>query len=79
MILRTTDAGATWTKQLDGKEAANLLVMSDDQLTLTGYAGTFIAIESTEPETEPPRVNAIWPPLGDHDGSMLIDLLRVTE
>lgn len=45
-------------------KAANLLVMSDDQLTLTGYAGTFIAVESTEPDTQPPRVNAIWPPPG---------------
>lgn len=45
-------------------KAANLLVLSDDQLTLTGYAGTFIAVESTMPDTTPPRVNAIWPPDG---------------
>jgi hypothetical protein len=38
--------------------------MSDDQLTLMGYAGTFIAVESTSPDTIAPRVNGIWPPDG---------------
>lgn len=42
-------------------KAANLLVLSDDQLTLMGYAGSFIAVESTSPDTTPPRVNGIWP------------------
>lgn len=45
-------------------KAANLLVMSDDQLTATGYAGSFIAVESSSPDTVPPRVNGIWPPEG---------------
>jgi hypothetical protein len=45
-------------------KAANLLVLSDDQQTLTGYAGTFIAVESTSPDTMPPRVNGIWPANG---------------
>jgi hypothetical protein len=45
-------------------KAANLLVLSDDQQTLMGYAGSFIAVESTAPDTVPPRVNAIWPPDG---------------
>jgi hypothetical protein len=45
-------------------KVANLLVLSDDQLTLMGYAGSFIAVESTEPDTMAPRVNGIWPPDG---------------
>lgn len=45
-------------------KVGNLLVLSDDQLTLMGYAGSFIAVESTMPDTVPPRVNAIWPPDG---------------
>jgi hypothetical protein len=45
-------------------KAANLLVMSDDQLTIMGYAGSFIAVESTLPDTIAPRVNGIWPPDG---------------
>jgi hypothetical protein len=45
-------------------KVANLLVLSDDQLTLMGYAGSFIAVESTSPDTMPPRVNGIWPPDG---------------
>lgn len=45
-------------------KAANLLVLSDDQLTIMGYAGSFIAVESTSPDTQAPRVNGIWPPDG---------------
>ncbi len=45
-------------------KVGNLLVLSDDQLTLMGHAGTFIAVESTEPDTTPPRVVTIWPPDG---------------
>jgi hypothetical protein len=48
-------------------KVANLLVLSDDQLTVTGYAGSFIAVESALPDTKPPRVNAIWP----KDGMMV--------
>jgi len=42
----------------------NLLVLSDDQLTPEGYAGTFIAVETSAPDVTPPVVNAIWPPEG---------------
>ena len=45
-------------------KVGNLLVLSDDQLTLMGFAGSFIAVESTSPDTTPPRVNGIWPPDG---------------
>jgi hypothetical protein len=45
-------------------KVANLLVLSDDQLTLMGYAGSFIAVESALPDTKAPRVNGIWPPDG---------------
>jgi hypothetical protein len=45
-------------------KVANLLVLSDDQLTAMGYAGSFIAVESTAPDTMAPRVNGIWPPDG---------------
>jgi hypothetical protein len=45
-------------------KVGNLLVLSDDQLTLEGHAGSFIAVESTEPDTKPPRVVTIWPPDG---------------
>ncbi|MCA9713548.1 MAG: Ig-like domain-containing protein [Myxococcales bacterium] len=45
-------------------KVANLLVLSDDQETLEGHAGSFIAVESTAPDTTPPRVNGLWPPDG---------------
>lgn len=45
-------------------KVGNLLVLSDDQLTPEGYAGTFIAVESPAPDETPPVVNAIWPPEG---------------
>lgn len=45
-------------------KVGNLLVLSDDQLTPMGYAGTFIAVESSAPDETPPVVNAIWPPDG---------------
>ena len=45
-------------------KAGNLLVLSDDQLTPMGYAGTYIAVESPEPDETPPMVNGIWPPDG---------------
>lgn len=45
-------------------KVGNLLVLSDDQLTPEGYAGTFIAVESPAPDETPPMVNAIWPPEG---------------
>jgi hypothetical protein len=45
-------------------KVGNLLVLSDDQLTLEGHAGSFIAVESTAPDTQPPRVVTIWPPDG---------------
>ena len=45
-------------------KVANLLVLSDDQLTAMGYAGSFIAVESSAPDTMAPRVNGLWPPDG---------------
>ncbi|MEM6990391.1 MAG: Ig-like domain-containing protein [Myxococcota bacterium] len=45
-------------------KAGNLLVLSDDQLTPMGYAGTYLAVESPEPDETPPVVNGVWPPDG---------------